>query len=38
MGRMMELLHKVTGWDLFLEFIALLVLAAIGVIAYFVAG
>jgi hypothetical protein len=38
MGRMMQLLHKVTGWDLFLELIALLALAAIGVIAYLVAG
>ena len=37
MGRLMRLLHKITGWDLFLELVALCVLAIIGVIAYLVA-
>lgn len=35
MGRKMRL-HEITGWDLFLELIALIVLLAIGVITYLI--
>ncbi len=34
MRKVIELVHKITSWDLFFELVAILILAVVGVVAY----